>query len=200
MRFGYLFLLGSAPALLSAAPALDALRAPVNLGNAPLSPNSQCSNSCVDADDLASDKILGEMITDSKLNTDFPGLRNSFVKLRSGLIGHEDYTRNALNSIKLHPEYKAAFAELNPDLQADLKSYMAGIDAKGVIGKRDFIVPASPAAKRHFKRMMESGTTESSRRWLNARRDVSPTIYEDASNTKLAAVRKHPRSSLRLWC
>ncbi|KAI5776549.1 hypothetical protein EDC01DRAFT_720032 [Geopyxis carbonaria] len=62
---------------------------------------------------------------------------------------------------------------------------MEGASAASIVGRRDFVVPASPAAKRHFKAMEDAGSTEVSRRWLNWKRQVTPVVYEDEEKTKV---------------
>jgi hypothetical protein len=118
----------------------------------------------------------------------FPGLRSTLAKVLASDIDHEAYTRNLLNSIKLHSAFQSAYDELNEDLQSNIKAFMNGQDATSVIGKREFD-PESLALKRYAKKMMEAGETESSRRWLNAKRQSSPVIYEDEAQNKPMVVR-----------
>ncbi|KAA8896395.1 hypothetical protein FN846DRAFT_900289 [Sphaerosporella brunnea] len=60
---------------------------------------------------------------------------------------------------------------------------MDGKSPASILDKREFDVE-SIAAKQHAKKVTEAGTTESSRRWLNAKRQTSPVIYEDTARKK----------------
>lgn len=56
-----------------------------------------------------------------------------------------------------------------------------------MFAKREFVIPASPAAKAHFEEM-ERGGEGVGGRWLNAKRQSTPVIYEDAEKTKVMKV------------
>lgn len=142
--------------------------------------------------DLISDTILGEIISYLVLNpvvsSDFPGLLAILQQAKNESTTGEDFCRGLLSSIKTHSAFDTAYSELDADLQAKVTAFIEGESAASIINKRDFHIPPSPAAKQHFKRMEESGTTSISRRWLNSKRDTSPIIYEDDAQTKPMAV------------
>lgn len=139
-------------------------------------------------DDLVKDKILGEIVGyllfHPVISARFPGLRAILQKTKDEDVTSEEFNRALLKSIQLHPAFSEAFDELDPDLQDKVTAFIDGESAASIIGKREFYIPPSPAAKQHFKRMEESGVTDISRRWLNAKRQTSPVIYEDAGQTK----------------
>jgi hypothetical protein len=118
----------------------------------------------------------------------FPGLRSTLAQVLDSTIDHVVYTRNLLNAIKLHSAFTNAYNELDEDLQSMITSFMNGQNATSVLGKREFD-PESLVAKRHARKVMTTGETESSRRWLNAKRQSSPVIYEDQDRTKSMVVR-----------
>lgn len=142
--------------------------------------------------DLVSDKILGDIISYLLLHpvvsSDFPGLLGILQQAKNENVTGEEFSRGLLASIQTHPAFTAAYGELDADLQAKVTAFIKGDSAASIIGKREFYIPPSPAAKEHFKRMEESGTTPISRRWLNTKRETSPVIYEDDSQTKPMAV------------
>jgi hypothetical protein len=141
---------------------------------------------------LVGDKILKEMINYFDLHLDiqlaFPGLRSTLAKVLDASIDYEAYTRNLLNAIKLHSAFTEAYNELDKDLQSMITAFMNGQNATSVLGKREFD-PESLVAKQHARKITKAGETESSRRWLNAKRQSSPVIYENQNRTKTMVVR-----------
>lgn len=139
--------------------------------------------------DLLVDKVLGNIVSYFNLHPDirlaFPGLRETITKYLAKNTTNEEFTRGFLNAIKSHRAFHESFDELEPDLQKKIMDFLAG---KKVLGKREpFFIPASPAAKRHFKKMMEVGESAVSKKWLNAKRQTSPVIYEDDERSKVMA-------------
>lgn len=138
-------------------------------------------------DDLVGGKILGDIVSYLLLNpltsAKFPGLTGVLQSAQDKNVTSEEFNRGLLAAIQLHPAFITAYDELDADLQDKVTEFIGGKSASSIIGKRGFYIPPSPAAKQHFKRMEESGTTPISRRWLNAKRDTSPVIYEDTSNS-----------------
>ncbi|KAH0605715.1 uncharacterized protein H6S33_004172 [Morchella sextelata] len=145
------------------------------------------SDVLVALDDLVGGKILGDIVSYLLLNpltsAKFPGLTTVLQSAQDKNVTCEEFNRGLLSAIQLHPAFITAHNELDPDLQEKVTEFISGKSASSIIGKRGFYIPPSPAAKQHFKRMEESGTTPISRRWLNAKRDTSPVIYEDTSNS-----------------
>jgi hypothetical protein len=115
-------------------------------------------------------------------------LRSTLAKVLDASIDSEAYTRNLLKAIKLHSAFTEAYNELDEDLQSMITAFMDGQNATSVLGKREFD-PESLVAKRHARELMKAGETESSRRWLNAKRQSSPAIYENQDRTKTMVVR-----------
>lgn len=144
------------------------------------------------ADKLERNKVLDEMVEYFDDHRDvrlaFPGLRSTLYLARQNAISDETFTRGVLIAITAHSAFAAAKEALDPSLKTDLDDFENGESAAKLFKKREFIVPASPAAKQHFKRMEEAGTTEAGRRWLNAKRQTTPTIYEDEAKSKVMVV------------
>lgn len=130
-------------------------------------------------------EIISTLTTSLPLRTAFPGLREVLTQVRSGNIDHENYLRGVLNCIKLHDAFSAAYAELGPDLQSQVAAFMDGADAATVVGDAPFVLPLSPISKRHFAEMEMARMETGRRRWLNAKRQMSPKIYEDAARRKV---------------
>lgn len=133
-------------------------------------------------------EIIATLTTSLPLRTAFPGLHEVLTQVRSGNIDHEKYLRGVLNSIKLHDAFSAAYAELDPDLQSQVTAFMDGADAATVVGDAPFALPLSPVSKRHFVEMEVARMGTGRRRWLNAKRQMSPTIYEDTAKGKVMVV------------
>lgn len=143
--------------------------------------------------DILSLDILSDMITGFDLNPNireaFPDLRNALVKAKAQAITAEEFCRALLRSIQAHDVYKAGFDALELDQQEKISRFLDGEAPTAIVKKRsDFYIPPSPAAKHHFKRMEEAGTTASARAWLNAKRGESPVIYEDKQEKKVMKV------------
>lgn len=141
---------------------------------------------------LLSSKVVDEIVDYFNLHLDiqlaFPGLKEVLVSYQKGEADADDFHRGLLRSIQLHSAFAAAYADLDSDLQKKVTAWLSGESPENIVGKRGFSTPLSPGAKHHFKRMEEAGQSEASRRWLNAKRQTSPVIYEDAAHTKVMAV------------
>jgi len=147
-------------------------------------------------EDILSLDIIGDIIKDidkqPSIELDFPGLKLVLQKLQTERdVKPDDHLRRLLSTIQKHESYSRAYNALSPELQERVKSFLGGKSAEEVIGKRDFFLPPSPAVKQHFEEMESVGSTISSRAWLNAKRQVSPVVYEDVGNTKAMKVCKH---------
>ena|SRR5690606_11706010 len=142
--------------------------------------------------DLDSTKILDDVIDrsnkDSSFKSNFPGLIEALNKVKKNEIGADDLTRAYLKSISSRSAFKKAFAELDEVYREQVQDFLDGKTPQQVVSKRGFHIPPSPAAKKHFKRM-EEGPSMFSRRWLNAKRDTTPVIYEDKEKKKPMQVR-----------
>ena len=138
--------------------------------------------------DLAGDIIRG-INNNPAIHQAFPGLRDVLRNVKSKQITSEDYVRGLLLAIQHHDQYVKEFAELPPDLQGKMERFIAGERPENILGKRsEFYIPPSPAARHHFTRMEEAGNSASSRAWLNAKRQQSPVVYEDAAKSKVMKV------------
>lgn len=142
--------------------------------------------------DLDNIKILDDVILKFRLNptyrANFPGLIEALQKVKSEELGADDLTRAYLKSIAARPAFKKAFADLDEVYQVQVQEFLDGKTPQQVVQKRGFSIPPSPAAKHHFKRMAD-GPSLFSRRWLNAKRDTTPVIYEDKEKKKPMEVR-----------
>lgn len=133
--------------------------------------------------------MISSLATSQPLRAAFPGLRDVLVKVQSGTIENEAYLRGFLNSIKLHDAFSTAYGELDSDLQTKVTAFMGGATATEVVGDAGFTLPLSPVSKRHFVEMEGTAMGKGRRRWLNAKRQMSPTVYEDAAKEKVMVVR-----------
>lgn len=159
--------------------------------------NSEKRGLLFDILDLLQDVLsldpLGDIIkgidSDARIPANFPGLRGILAGAKSQAITPESYCRGLLLAIQQHDVYKQEYGELDPDLKDKVQRFLAGENPAAIVRKRsDFYIPPSPAAKHHFKRMEEVGRTPASRAWLNAKRQTSPAIYEDADGKKVMKV------------
>lgn len=137
--------------------------------------------------------LIGEIIQGIDQNPEisqaFPGLRGVLQKVKDDNITSVDYICGLLRAIQHHDAYKEGFAELSAELQKKVKRFMNGEQPENIVDKHsEFYLPPSPAAKHHFTRMEEAGNTASSRAWLNAKRQQSPVVYEDATRSKVMKV------------
>jgi hypothetical protein len=118
----------------------------------------------------------------------FPGLLSILQLARGGAVRDETLTRGVLVAIAGHSVFQAARDALEDVLKKDVDDFIDGETAANLFSKREFIIPASPAAKHHFEQMEKAGTDPVSRRWLNAKRQSTPVIYEDEAHTKVMTV------------
>lgn len=146
--------------------------------------------------DLLSGDLVGDIIRDIgnslAFSEAFPGLQALLQNVQGKNITSEDFVRGVLRAIQSHDEYLKGFAKLPADLQHKVERFRAGERPENIVGKRsEFYIPPSPAAKHHFTRMEEAGNAASARAWLNAKRQQSPVVYEDAAESKVMKVGRH---------
>lgn len=135
------------------------------------------------------EEIINGLDKNPSISNTLPGLREVLQKVKDGKISNEGYARGLLRAMQTHPEYKMQYNNLDDGTKEKVRRFIAGEELSDLVKRgSDFYIPPSPGAKHHFTLMEESGRTYSSRRWLNARRGITPVIYEDAGNTKVMKV------------
>ncbi|RPA80545.1 FAD-binding domain-containing protein [Ascobolus immersus RN42] len=129
------------------------------------------------------DSVLSQSAKDPTFKSNFPGLLDALNRVKKEDIGADDLARAYLKAVSGRGAFKKAFAELDDVQREQVQEFLDGQSPQAVVTKRGFSIPPSPAAKHHFKRMVE-GPSLFSRRWLNAKRETTPVIYEDKAKTK----------------
>lgn len=98
--------------------------------------------------------------------------------------------RALLRAISGQAEYAAGLGELDPETRGMVSRFVAGEEAREVVGVgREFWMPPSPGVKRHLRRMEEGAAgTVGGRRRLNALRGESVVVYEDRERRRVMKV------------